>query len=171
MTGIEEFSGFEAVRAAMEVEKNGYRFYSTMSQKARSPLAKEIFAWLAQDEVGHLATLEKMMTQYAGGEFWEDEETFLPYLRRFSEKDIFPSAERLEKILQSDNFDILSLDLAIEAEDRFAEYFRRAAEHSKSTEGKGAFSWLAEEEERHARQLRERKEKIVSAQDKISGER
>lgn len=160
MTGLEEFSGFEVIRAAMEVEKQGHRFYSTMSAKAKSPLAKEIFTWLAQDEVGHLKTLEDLAPKYEDGAFWENEEIFLPYLRRFSASEIFPSPSRLEEVLKRDNSDLEALDLAIEAEERFAEYFHKAAAQARTEDGKEAFTWLAGEEDRHARVLKERKAKI-----------
>ncbi len=162
MTGLEDFSGFEVIRAAMEVEKQGHRFYSTMSGKAKSQLAKEIFTWLAQDEIGHLKTLEDLAPKYQEGAFWDQEDVFLPYLRRFSASEIFPSAQRLEEVLQKKDSDLEALDLAIEAEERFAEYFHKAAAHARTDEGKEAFSWLAGEEDRHARVLKERKKKILS---------
>jgi rubrerythrin len=160
MTAIEHFSGFEVIRAAMEVEKNGHRFYAAVAEKAHNPIAREIFTWLAQDEVSHLKTLENLVPLYQEGAFWEDEESFLPYLRHFSEKEIFPSAERLNALLQSATFDLRALDLAIEAEERFAEYFRKAAENARTPDGQKAFAWLAEEEDRHASQLRDRREQI-----------
>jgi rubrerythrin len=161
MSGTEDFSGFEVIRAAMEVEKNGHRFYSSMVAKAHSPLARELFSMLAQDEVAHLNTLEKMVPLYRQGEFWENEEEFLPYLRRFSDKEIFPSAEQVEAALVSREGDLKAFDLAIAAEEKFAAYFHKAAAHAKTGEGKDAFSWLAGEEERHAELLKERRRKIA----------
>jgi len=160
MTGLEDFSGFEVIRAAMEVEKNGHRFYSAMVQKAKSQLAREIFTWLAQDEVQHLHTLEKLVPKYEEGAFWEEEDQFLPYLRRFSDSEIFPSPERLEAVLQRENSDLEALDLAIEAEEKFAEYFHLAAKNARTREGKDAFTWLAGEEDRHASVLKERRSKL-----------
>jgi rubrerythrin len=162
MTGVEDYSGFEVIRAAMEVEKNGHRFYSTMVQKARGEMAREIFSWLAQDEVQHLRTLEALVPKYEAGAFWEDEEQFLPYLRRFSERDIFPSQARLEAVLQEEDSDLKALDLAIEAEERFAEYFHLAASKALTKDGKQAFSWLAGEEDQHAAALKARKAKILA---------
>jgi len=162
MTGIEDYSGFEVIRAAMEVEKNGHRFYAAMVEKAKSPLAKEIFTWLAQDEVQHLKTLEALVPKYEEGSFWADEQEFLPYLRRFSDREIFPSPQRLVEVLQSDNSDLQALDLAIEAEERFAEFFHVAARDARTEEGKEAFTWLAGEEDRHAAILKERKAKILA---------
>ena len=163
MSGLTDYSGFEVIRAAMEVEKNGHRFYSTMAERAQSALAREIFSWLAQDEVQHLKTLEALVPKYQDGAFWENEDEFLPYLQRFKDKEIFPSSERLEEALQEDDPDIRTLDLAIEAEEKFAEYFHMAAKQAKTSEGREAFHWLAKEEDRHAAILKERKEKIMAA--------
>ncbi|MDT8420386.1 MAG: ferritin family protein [Desulfuromonadales bacterium] len=161
MAALEYFSGFEVIRAAMEVEKNGHRFYSSMVGKAHSDLARELFSMLAQDEVGHLKTLEKMVPLYQDGEFWENEEDFLPYLQRFADKEIFPSAEQVEAALVSREGDLKALDLAIEAEEKFAAYFHKAAAHAKTREGKDAFAWLAKEEDRHAEVLRDRRNRIA----------
>ncbi len=161
MSGVEDFSGFEVIRAAMEVEKQGREFYSTMSTRAHSEMARDIFSLLAQDEIAHLKTLENMVPKYQDGEFWENEELFLPYLRRFSSERVFPSTEQVEKVLRSNQPDCQLLELAIEAEEKFAEYFRLASEHSRSADGKEAFAWLAGEEERHAKILKDRREKLT----------
>ncbi len=163
MTGVEDYSGFEVIRAAMEVEKNGHRFYSTMAQKAKSELARELFSWLSQDEVQHLKTLQELAPKYEDGAFWEEEEQFLPYLRRFSDSEIFPSPERLETVLEAEDSDLKALDLAIEAEEKFAEYFHAAARNARTKDGQEAFTWLAAEEDRHAAILKERKQKILQS--------
>jgi rubrerythrin len=161
MSGTEDFSGFEVIRAAMEVEKNGHQFYAAMVGKAHTQLARDLFAQLAQDEVGHLRALEKLAPKYEDGAFWEGEEEFLPYLRRFNDKEIFPSAEAVASALVSEAGDIRALELAIEAEEKFAGYFATAAKHARDAEGEKAFAWLAEEEQRHAKLLKERKAKIL----------
>jgi len=160
MSDIEHFSGFEVVRAAMEVERHGHRFYSTMALRARSEVAREIFTWLAQDEVEHLRRLKTIEGKYQDGAFFADDEEFLPYLRRFAESQIFPDATHLETVLQQADGDAVALALAIEAEEKFAAYFALAAEHAREADGKEAFAWLAGEERRHAALLRERHERL-----------
>ncbi len=160
MTGVEDYSGFEVIRAAMEIEKNGHRFYTEMAQQAQSELVREVFTWLAQDEVQHLRTLESLVSKYEAGSFWEDEEEFLPYLRRFADREIFPSGEQLVKALEGETPDMKALDLAIEAEERFAEYFRLAASKARTSEGQEAFAWLASEEESHAGALKDRRVRL-----------
>jgi rubrerythrin len=162
VSGIEQFSGYEVVKAAMEVEKHGQRFYAAMAQRAEQKLARDLFAWLAQDEVEHLRRLKSIEGKFAEGASFADEEEFLPYLRRFSESEIFPSAERIERVLQQENADQEALALAIEAEEKFAAYFAKAAELAREADGREAFAWLAGEERRHAALLKERKEQLAS---------
>lgn len=160
MTGIEDYSGFEVLRAAMEVEKSGQRFYTEMSTRASEESVRELFSLLAQDEVQHLQTLKSMIPQFEAGSFWQDEEMILPYLSRFRAQELFPAKERLETVLLQDNADLATLDLAIEAEEKFAAYFKFASEQARSAEGRETFHWLAKEEDRHAAILRERREKM-----------
>ena len=161
MSGIKHFSGFEVIRAAKEVEKNGHRFYSTMSERASDPALKDLFSWLAQDEVEHLRRLNQLESKYQDGSFTDFEEEFLPYLNRFSDDKIFPDAKRLEAVLMNEDADIQALDMAIEAEVKFAEYFAKASSLALSVDGREAFSWLAGEENRHAKILQERRAKYA----------
>ena len=161
MAAIDQFSGFEVIRAAMEVEKSGRAFYTTMAESAESEVARDIFRRLAHDEIEHLNTLQRMEEKYVDGDFWQNEAEFVPYLQRFREKEIFPSRDRLEEVLKMDNVDIRVIDLAIEAEESFAAFFRKAEAHAVTADGKDAFGWLAEEEEKHARVLKERRARIT----------
>ena len=160
MTGIEDFNGFEVLQAAMEVEKSGKKFYTEMSNRAENGSVRKLFATLAQDEVQHLLTLKGLSSQFESGQFWQDDELILPYLKRFKTLELFPSLERLEIVLQQEHADLAALDLAIEAEDNFAAYFKFAAEQARFAEGRETFHWLSKEEDRHAAILRERREQM-----------
>jgi rubrerythrin len=160
MTGIEDFSGFEVLQAAMDVEKSGQKFYTEMSGRATSESVRKLFALLAQDEVQHLQTLKGLTAQFEAGLFWQDEALILPYLKRFKAQELFPSREQLEIVLQQEHADQSALDLAIAAEDKFAAYFKYAAEQARFAEGRETFHWLSKEEERHAAILRERREQM-----------
>ena len=160
MTGIEDYSGFEVLQAAMDVEKSGKQFYTEMSNRAEVESVRQIFALLAQDEIQHLQKLKGMIPQFESGSFWQDEALILPYLKRFKAQELFPAKERLEAVLQQEHADLAALDLAIEAEDKFAAYFKFAAEQARSAEGRETFHWLSKEEDRHAAILRERREQM-----------
>jgi len=160
MSSFEHYSGYEVIMAAMQVEKNGHLFYSTMAQR-NDGVVSELFSWLAQDEVEHLDRLKRLAETFADDEAWGDDE-FLPYLNRFRDSEIFPSAERLELVLGGADANLKLLELALEAEEKFAAYFNKASAIATSDEGRNAFTWLAQEEERHARIISARISKLTS---------
>jgi len=158
MSEIDHFSGFEVIRAAMEVEKRGRAFYAAMATRAKDAVLRTLFARLAQDEVEHLRRLEDLLSAYSAGAFWDDEETALPYLQRFHSREFFPNEEQLQAALADPAPDLAALNLAISAEEAFADFFQAAAERARSEEGREAFHWLAREEQSHAALLRQRQE-------------
>ena len=101
-----------------------------------------------------------MIPQFESGTFWQDAALILPYLKRFNAEELFPAKDRLEAVLQLEQPDLAALDLAIEAEEKFAAYFKFAAEQARTAEGRETFHWLAKEEDRHAAILRERREQL-----------
>ncbi len=105
--------------------------------------------------------MNELESQYPDGAIDDCEEEFLPYLSQYSDAKIFPDAVRLEAVLKTATADLQALDMAIEAEEKFAEYFRKASSLAQTADGKDAFSWLADEEARHARILKERRAKYA----------
>lgn len=160
ISGTENFSGFEVMRAAIEIEKQGHLFYTALSRQVQDPQTQALFARLADDEVQHLKTLAELLERFRDNAFWENEEDYLPYLRRFHAETVFPTLEQV-KAAEAEHPEARALELAIEAENNFAEYFRQAANHARDPEGREAFGWLAAEEERHAEILKGRQQELV----------
>ncbi|MDF1579158.1 MAG: ferritin family protein [Desulfuromonadales bacterium] len=163
MSGIDQFSGYEVIRAAMEVEKKGRDFYRAMVQRAGDTVAKNVFIQLADDEIQHLKTLNTLLEKYQDSSFWEQEPEFVPYLRLFNEEATFPSVDALDEALQGEHPDLAAIDLAVAAERKFANFFTRVTAIAKTAEGTKAFKWLAEEEERHAQLLLGRRSFLLRA--------
>ena len=55
----------------------------------------------------------------------------------------------------------ISLNFGISKAEKFAEYFLKASAHALADDGKEAFGWLAGEEVRHAKILKERRAKFA----------
>lgn len=155
MSGAENFSGFEVMRAAIEIEKQGHLFYTALSRQAQTLQTQELFAQLADDEVQHLKTLADLLERFRDNAFWDNEEEYLPYLLRFHAETVFPTLDQV-KAAGAEHAESRALELAIAAENNFAAYFRQAANHARDPEGREAFNWLADEEERHAEILERR---------------
>ena len=159
MAEITEFSGFEVIRAAMEIERAGNRFYLEMSRTFPQAQLGELFIKLAEDEVEHLRALQELIRGYQQGAFWENEQEYLPYLKRFNEMEVFPNKDQVAAALGGPEVERKILELAIQAEKHFADFFAVAALFAKTEEGKKVFSWLANEENKHAELLEQQKKK------------
>ena len=110
------FDASEVFQLAIRIEENGEKFYRKMADKFDEPTTKELFTFLANEEVGHkkiygeiLSTIES----YQPRESYPGE--YFSYLRSYADNIIFSQKEfdlKLESIT-----DVMSaLDFAINAE-------------------------------------------------------
>jgi len=155
------FSGFEVIRMAMEIEQREHRFFVALARKAHRAGLREVFSLMAQDTAALLRRLGERLARYRAEGFWEEEEEFLPYLRRLPDEQLFEEAEGVKRRLKKLTTDQQALALALEVEGYLAHYFQEAAVDSRQTEGREAFAWLAGEKRRHAQLLRERENTLL----------
>lgn len=155
MRGIAHFSGFEAIRMAMEIEHREHRFFVALARKAKSELLRDVFSGMAQDTMTLLRTLRMRLRDYSAEGFWDDEEEVLPYLQRLPD-DLFNAAENIKIRVDSLSSDRDALALAIEVEEALAGYFKDTSVRSSHPQGREAFKWLSEEKEQHAEALKKR---------------
>jgi rubrerythrin len=156
------FSGFEVVRMAMEIEQREHRFFVALARKAHRAGLREVFSLMAQDTAALLRRLGGRLARYRVEGFWDEEEEFLPYLRRLPDEQLFEAAQGVKRRLKELTTDQQALALAVEVEGYLANYFQEAADDSCQPEGRGALAWLAGEKRRHAQLLRERESNLLS---------
>lgn len=60
------FSGSEIVEIGVQIEKNGYDFYHSLLGQSKSPKAKELFAFLADEEQRHIKVFQKILAGLEG---------------------------------------------------------------------------------------------------------
>lgn len=155
MRGVAHFSGFEAIRMAMEIEHREHRLFVALARKARSELLREVFSGMAQDTVTLLRTLRMRLRDYSAEGFWDDEEEILPYLQRLPD-DLFNAVEAVKVRVESLSSDRDALTLAIEVEEVLAGFFKDTSVRASHPQGREAFEWLSGEKERHAEVLKKR---------------
>ena len=155
MRGVAHFSGFEAIRMAMEIEHREHRFFVALARKAKSELLREVFSGMAQDTVTLLRTLRMRLRDYPVEGFWDEEEEILPYLQRLPD-DLFNAVEAVKVRVESLSSDREALILAIEVQEVLAGYFKETAATSSHPQGREAFEWLSGEKERQAEVLKKR---------------
>ncbi len=153
------FEPSEVFQFAIRIEENGEKFYRQMVQKFEDSKVKELFSYLADEEIKHKKIYEEMVSKI---EKYEPFETFpgeyFAYLRAYADKIIFTQKEFDEEIAKIKDINA-ALDYAINAELNSILYYQEVknlvSENQRSTIDK-----IIEEERRHFVKLSEIKRTI-----------
>lgn len=80
----------EVFKYAMKIEENGYNFYTYMAQNMQDPEVKNLFQFLAEEEVKHKQTFEGMLSKLGEQKPVETIPTeYFDYLRAYTNTSIF----------------------------------------------------------------------------------
>jgi rubrerythrin len=158
-----EFDMEEVLSVAIATEWEGYAFYRTLAERTRSPLGKEMFNRLAEEEVEHVRVLEQVSCAYTDGCVYMDYETALEYIECEVDLDavdeegatcaetapIFKrGVERAERLNDLD-----ALRIAAETEEAAVKYYAEAAETAPNDDAKSFFRHMLEIESGHQKLL------------------
>jgi len=84
------FNSSEVYQFAIKIEENGEKFYRQMTEKLDDPKVKELFTFLANEEVNHKRTFEKMLSKfedYTPVESYPGE--YFAYLKAYADNLVF----------------------------------------------------------------------------------
>ena len=143
------FAASDIVEVAIRIEENGVNFYKFAEQIAKQEEAKKLFAGLAQAEIEHKKTFEKIfanMEKNNPPESYEGE--FGAYLRSYVDNNLIFTKEIMDKQLAKVKDTSAALDFAIQRELDSILYYHEikklvpAAQHE-------AIEKIIEEERKH----------------------
>ena len=111
------FTASDIMEVAIRIEENGVNFYKFAEQIAKKEDEKKLFAQLAQAEVAHKKTFEKLfagMEKSNPPESYEGE--FSAYLRSYVDNNLIFTKEIMDKQLAKVTDTNSALDFAIQRE-------------------------------------------------------
>lgn len=136
----------DALKLAMEFEKEGFDYYHQARDKSKHPMGKKMFESLAEDEVLHMKRIKELFDSLLDKGEWPQQ---LP-LPRTQIKTVFKEAMKtIDKDLKSDENDLAAIDWALKLERKGYEFYREMSQKSAKDDEKDFFSALAEEENTH----------------------
>ncbi|UCC93784.1 MAG: ferritin family protein [Thermoplasmata archaeon] len=158
-----EFDMEEVLSVAIATEWEGYAFYRTLAEKTKSPLGKEMFNRLAEEEVEHVRVLEQVSCAYSDGCVYMDYDTALEYIDCEVDLDEFDeegatcteTAPIFKKGVDRAGRlnDVDALRIAAETEAEAVNYYREAAETAPNEDAKSFFQRMVEIETGHQKLL------------------
>jgi rubrerythrin len=143
-----------ALRMAIRVEQNGYRFYRRAAEETADPKGKELFHSLADDEVAHESILKSRLEALERGGKWKEvalEE--YPGEGPFTAGEPIFSRERIEEGVHDYTTELSALRMAYLIEENAVAFYTKAARETEDPVGKAMYRDLADWEKRHRRVL------------------
>jgi rubrerythrin len=145
-------NALKALAYAIEMEKEGERFYRSNIDRVQSTKVKRIFQNLAEMEKEHHAILLSQYEAISSGKPWLDLEA-----ASADQANMFNNREKEESIpqseLESPLGDIPVLRMAYLLENDLAEYYRKLSESTEYPKGKAMLKTLSEWEIEHRNML------------------
>ena len=136
----------EAVKIAVNAERDAYLFYREAAEKSTNPRGKDMFQQLSDFEMEHY---KKMVHLYLS---LKNENKWIPYVGA-GELIARNRIESAKGGYETKDDDIRALKTAIAKETEAADFYRKMAEKTEDPMGKEMFKKLVEEEETHRRLL------------------
>lgn len=136
----------DAIKTAIQMEKDGYSFYKKAAAQTNSEMGKTIFESLANDEQMHLDIFEKMFEETVGSSEWKD---LLISSKKYAKISVFP--KDLTEI-EGDNPNTSELDairIAMDSEKEAIDYYIKIKEKMTDSEVIKVINEIIEQEKNH----------------------
>jgi len=136
----------EAIKTAIQMEKDGYSFYQKAAAQTSSEMGKSIFKSLAEDELVHLNVFQKLFEDKYSQNEWED---LVNSNKKYNEKPIFPKDLKSIEGINPDTNELDALRIAMDSENDAIEYYTDIWKRSDDDEVKKVIDLIIEQEKNH----------------------
>lgn len=148
------FQAADIVELAMQVEKSGETFYRAVAAKARSPEARELFQYLADQEVVHYQVFSKLAQSVQDNPFMTDEEweLYMDYLNGTVQSAFFEGADKALALAETVTDEQQAIHMAIGFEKETLLFFYDLRDRIPDKD-RPFVEKIVDEEKRHIRRL------------------
>ena len=140
----------QALRQAIRLEQDGYKFYTEAAERTADPRGREMFLSLADDEKLHLRIVCDQYEALNAGKGWVSFSDVLELEPVDLDKPLFPpEKEALEQAIGAEASGTDALLFAMQKENESYELYRKAATETADPAGKEMYQRLASDEHVH----------------------
>ena len=151
------FNADEVFQIAIDIEKNGKRFYEKAMDLVDNPDVKALLSSLAQDEVEHLKTFTELKAQLpratTENTVWDPEDEMNRYLQMMADMHVFRSNLDVEDGLSRVKSLEDALNLGIQFEKDSIIFFLAMQDATEEKRGREFIGQLVDEEKKHLKKL------------------
>ena len=143
---MEEYGVKDAIKTAIQMEKDGYSFYQRAAAQTSSELGRGIFESIAEDELRHLEIFEKMFQDKVGKDEWTN---LIESSKKYAELKIFPKDLEATEGANPDTDEINALRMAMDSEKEAIDYYTDMKEKTNDEEVIKIIDKIIEQEKNH----------------------
>jgi rubrerythrin len=139
------------LKAAIQMEKDGQKFYDEAAQKAKSEGTAEIFSYLAKSEIYHILRIQEIYEALEKNPTWT--ERMCEFSPPAEDPKIFSNAIAKGNMGTGDADDIKALEIGIKMETKSIEFYQRLAKQAQDDKERRFLMSLINEERGHYNNL------------------
>jgi len=136
----------DAILTAIQMEKDGYAFYTKAAAQTKSDMGRTIFESLAADEQRHLDIFQKMFEDKVGKSEWND---LINSSKKYANIPVFPTNLKDAPGLDSESTEIDALRMAMDSEQEAINYYNKIKETINNKDLKNILNEIIEQEKNH----------------------
>lgn len=140
-------AALQAIETAIQIEEEGFAFYSEAAERVTDAKGKEMFLSLARDEVAHRQIFETARRSLLDrGEWLSPEEVAAIAPER--RPPIFPTGEAASEV-EVPAYELAALRRGIQAEEDSIAFYTEQMEGTDDAQARAMYAYLVEQEEGH----------------------
>jgi rubrerythrin len=139
----------KAIETAIQIEKDGQKFYNQAANQVDSPTGKRMFQTLARDEAAHVKLFEDTRQSLLNeGDWLTPEQVSASSPSRLTRLPIFPSVDEVKEMRLPER-ELDALRRGIQAEKDSIIFYSRQMEQVDDPDARAMYAFLIEQEEGH----------------------
>ena len=136
----------DAIKTAIQMEKDGYSFYKKAAVQTSNEMGKSIFESLASDELIHLDVFQKMFKDKVGKEEWNN---LVDSSKKYANIKIYPKDLKTMEGVNPDSDEMEALRIGMDSEKEAIEYYKRIIENTTDYDMRNIINEIIEQEKNH----------------------
>jgi rubrerythrin len=139
----------KAYESAVTLEKEGHKFFTDSAEKSQDRLGREVFEFLAKEELKHIESIEAFRKSRREGRSFAMEAVISKSRAETLHSGIEEIFRELEKEMKPTAADLEVYQLGMNFEARGVSFYKKVKEEATDLRAKELFAFLVGEEQKH----------------------
>jgi rubrerythrin len=135
-----------AIQTAIQMEKDGYNFYTRAAAQTKNDMARSLFESLSKDELVHLEVFQKLFEN----QMKKDEyDRLVESNKKYESIPVFPKDLKSVKGIDPDSSELDALRMAMDAEQEAIDYYSEIEDNTSDSETRKIINIIIDQEKNH----------------------